>query len=76
MTRLSSDWRYKDENFQQRAYLLTSLVRNNIQLTSSAYQFCDHVIKKGWSPIFDDHECDRQIKELYTNFISEKNDNN
>lgn len=74
---MSYDWRHKDENFQKRSYLMTSLVRNNITLSSYAYQFCDELIKQGWTPSFDDRESDRQINLLYKEFILKvKNDNN
>ena len=71
MTPLVSNWCYKEEHFQQRAYLLTSLVRVGIAISSAAYSFCDFTINQGWSPPLNDCECDRQVLEMYGKFMRE-----
>ena len=71
MTPITADWRYKGEHFQQRAYLLTSLVRVGIALSASAYAFCDFTISQGWSTPLDDYECDRQVLDMFGQYMRE-----
>ena len=44
----SYDWRGKDENWQQRQFLLSAFVRSNITITAQVYEFCDHAISQGY----------------------------
>ena len=43
-----TDWRYKDELWQSRHFLLSSLVRSKVVVTSKAYEFCDYAISQGY----------------------------
>ena len=71
MTPLTSDWCYKNENLQQRAYLLTSLVRVGIAISGAAYEFCDFTIKNGWTPPLNDYDCDREVLDMFGCFMRE-----
>ncbi len=71
MSPVTVDWRYKGEHFQQRAYLLTSLVRVGVAISAAAYSFCDHTINQGWTPPLNDHECDRQVLDMFGRYMRE-----
>jgi hypothetical protein len=70
------DWRYKDENFQKRHFILSSFVRLQIPLTRDVYEFCDHAISHGYS--FDLGSLfvvDKQISQMYQEYLNEVNQN-
>jgi len=71
MTSLNSYQRYKDENFQKKAYLLASLVRVGIGMSAAAYSFLDFIISEGWTPPLNDYECDRQVLNMFVKFMRE-----
>ena len=45
---INSDWRYRDENFQKRHFVLSGFVRMKIPLTKDVYEFCDYIISQGY----------------------------
>ena len=66
------DWRFKDENFQKRSFILTGFVRMQIPLTRDVYEFCDYAISQGYQfdlASFDVVDC--QIKEYYTQYLNQ-----
>ena len=65
------DWRFKDEAFQKRAHLLSSLVRVGIVITQDVYEFCDFTLSQGWNPPEDKSECDNQTLEMYRRYLRE-----
>jgi len=68
---ITHDWRFKDECFQKRAYLLSSLVRVGIVITQDVYEFCDFTLSQGWNPPLDSDECDKQTLEMYRFYLRE-----
>ena len=58
------------ESFAQRAYLLSSLVRLGIHVSSHVYRFCDEVIETGWIAPHDNRDCDQQVLEMYSHYNS------
>ena len=69
------DWRFKDECFEKRAILLSSLVRDGIIVTRDVYEFCDFTLSQGWNPPADSQDCDNQTLEMYRRYLREvKND--
>ena len=65
------DWRFKDEAFSKRAYLLSSLVRVGMVITQEVYEFCDFTLSQGWNPPSDQRECDNQTLEMYRRYLRE-----
>lgn len=65
------DWRFKDEAFNKRAYLLSSLVRVGMVITQEVYEFCDFTLSQGWNPPSDQCECDNQTLEMYRRYLRE-----
>ena len=56
---------------QQRAFILSSLRRLNIPITTYAYRFADKVIKEGWMPPSGNlKEVDAKIELKYLEFIN------
>ena len=45
---INSDWRYRDENFQKRNFVLSGFVRMKIPLSREVYEFCDYIISQGY----------------------------
>ena len=71
MTPITDDWRYQGEHFHQREQLISSLVRVGVALSAAAYEFCDFTISQGWSTPLDDYECDRQVLDMFGQYIRE-----
>ena len=68
-TPINSDWRYKDDNFKKRSFVLSGFVRMKIPLTKQVYEFCDYIISQGYQ--FDLGSLvvvDRQILEEYNKY--------
>lgn len=68
-TPINSDWRYKDDNFQKRSFVLSGFVRMKMPLTREVYEFCDYIISQGYQ--FDLGSLvvvDRQILEEYNKY--------
>lgn len=73
MIPINGNWRYKDENFQKRHFILSSFVRMNIPLSRNVYEFCDWIIEKKYqfnltSLVIVDNE----VKLLYENYCNLK----
>lgn len=68
------NWRYKDENFQKRQFILSSFVRMSIPLSKDVYEFCDWIIEKKYQ--FDRSSLyivDQEVKTLYENYCNSIN---
>ena len=64
------DWRYKDENFQKRSFVLSGFVRMKMSLTKEVYEFCDYIISQGHQfDLGSLHVVDQQIKEEYNKYM-------
>jgi hypothetical protein len=56
---------------QQRAFILSSLRRLSIPITTHAYRFADKIIKSGWSPALGDlNQVDSQIIIKFREFMN------
>ena len=61
--------RQKDENFQQRSFVLSGFVRMGIPLTKQVYEFCDYIIMKGYQfDLASLHTVDKQILEEFNKY--------
>ena len=70
VTPINSDWRYKDENFQKRSFVLSGFVRMRLPLIREVYEFCDYIISQGYQfDLGSLHVVDQQIKEEYTKYM-------
>jgi hypothetical protein len=70
VTQTNADWRYKDDNFQKRSFILSGFVRMKIPLTRDVYEFCDYIISQGYQ--FDLGSLDmvdRQIREEFKKYM-------
>ena len=69
VTPINSDWRYRDDNFQKRSFVLSGFVRMKMPLTRQVYEFCDYIISQGYQ--FDLGSLvivDRQILEEFNKY--------
>ena len=48
VTPINSDWRYRNDNFQKRSFVLSGFVRMKMPLTRQVYEFCDYIISQGY----------------------------
>lgn len=56
---------------QQRAFILSSLRRLNIPISTYSYKFSDKIINEGWMPPLGNlNEVDSQINIKYQEFIN------
>ena len=63
-----------DNNPQQRAFILSSLRRLNIHISSYSYKFVDDVIREGWMPPLGNlTEVDSEIEAKFYKFKNGKN---
>ena len=61
------------EVLQQRAFILSSLRRLNIPISTFAYRFADQMIKEGWMPPLGSlSEVDSRIELKYAEFVNGK----
>jgi hypothetical protein len=61
------------EVLQQRAFILSSLRRLNVPISSFAYMFADQMIKDGWMPPLGSlSEVDDNIELKYLEFVNGK----
>ena len=70
VTPINADWRYKDENFQKRHFIMSGFVRMRMPLTREVYEFCDYIISQGYQ--FDLGSLvavDRQIREEFQKYM-------
>ena len=59
------------EVLQQRAFILSSLRRLNIPISTFAYRFADQMIKEGWMPPLGNlSEVDAKIELKYLEFTN------
>ena len=59
------------EVLQQRAFILSSLRRLNIPISTFAYRFADQIIKEGWMPPLGNlSEVDAKIELKYLEFTN------
>jgi hypothetical protein len=62
-----------NEVLQQRAFILSSLRRLNIPISTFAYRFADYTIKEGWMPPLGNlSQVDATIETKYQEFINGK----
>lgn len=60
-----------ESELQQRSFILSSLRRNGILISTSAYRFADKMIKENWAPHLGKlEEVDSEVKNKYDSFIS------
>lgn len=72
MMATQTDWRFKDENFQKRHFLLSSFVRLKYNLTRDVYEFCDFTISQGYNAPLDDlNKVDIDIKNRFHQYLKE-----
>lgn len=65
----SYSWRKKDDLWQKRHFLLSSIVRLKKPVTSFTYEFVDHLINQGYSPPLGSlTEVDIQVQKLYEEY--------
>jgi hypothetical protein len=58
---------------QQRAFILSSLRRIGIPITTYAYRFSDKIISEGWMPSLSSlDEVDQSIKIKFEKFMNEQ----
>jgi hypothetical protein len=61
-----SSWHNRDDKWQKRQFILTSLVRLNIKLSSAVYEFVDSLIDNDTQfPLDDLNNVDKEIFKLY-----------
>tara|TARA_B100001989_G_scaffold182525_1_gene132693 strand:+ start:3243 stop:3515 length:273 start_codon:yes stop_codon:yes gene_type:complete len=54
-------WRQEDGNTEIRQLALLCLIRHNIPLNRSAYEFCDHVVTEGYLNNIQDNKDGLQL---------------
>ncbi len=70
VTPINSDWRYKDDNFQKRSFILSGFVRMKIPLTKDVYEFCDYIISQGYQfDLGSLNVVDQQIREEFKKYM-------
>ena len=63
------DWREKNDKWQQRHFLLSSIVRLNITIHSHVYEFIDDLIDKGYkAPLGSLIDVDKEMKKMYDEY--------
>jgi hypothetical protein len=63
-------WRKKDDLWQKRNFLLSSIVRLKKPVTSFTYEFVDYLIDQGYNPPLGSlTEVDVQVQKLYEEYI-------
>ena len=69
VTPISADWRYKDDNFQKRSFVLSGFVRMKLPLTRQVYEFCDYIISQGYQfDLGSLNVVDKQILEEFNKY--------
>jgi hypothetical protein len=60
-----------NDQIKQRAFILSSLSRSKILISTYAYKFADKIINEGWMPSLGNlPEVDSEIKIKYEEFIN------
>jgi len=61
-----------NNNLQQRAFILSSLRRLNISISTYAYRFADKMIRDGWTPSLGSlDKVDAEIQVKFREFMNE-----
>jgi len=69
VTPISADWRYRDDNFQKRSFVLSGFVRMKLPLTRQVYEFCDYIISQGYQfDLGSLNVVDKQILEEFNKY--------
>jgi len=62
-----------EEIIKQRAFILSSLRRLNISISTYAYRFADKMIREGWMPSLGDlKQVDQEIEIKFWEFMNEQ----
>lgn len=62
-----------NEILKQRAFILSSFTRMKFTLSTTIYEFTDHIINNGWSPKLNNLEqVDEEILEKYNEYVKNK----
>jgi hypothetical protein len=62
-----------NNNLQQRAFILSSLRRLNISISTYAYRFVDKIIRDGWMPSLGSlDEVDVEVQVKFWEFMNEQ----
>jgi hypothetical protein len=65
--------KYSPEKLKQRAFILSSFIRQKMTLTVSIYEFADYIISTKWLPPLGNLESvDEEILKKYQAFIELK----
>jgi hypothetical protein len=60
-----------ESELQQRSFILSSLRRSKIEISTFAYRFADKMIKENWAPHLGKlEEVDSEVENKYHGFIS------
>ena len=70
VTPTNADWRYRDDNFQKRHFILSGFVRMKIPLNRDVYEFCDYIISQGYQfDLASLVNVDKQIREEFHKYM-------
>lgn len=72
----SYDWRNKEnyDLWQKRHFLMSSMVRLGIVITSNVYEFVDYVISQGYKPPLGSLvDVDNDMKKMYKEYVEHTN---
>jgi len=70
VTPTNADWRYRDDNFQKRHFILSGFVRMKISLNRDVYEFCDYIISQGYQfDLASLNIVDKQIREEFQKYM-------
>lgn len=61
-----NDWRFSDRFFERRITLMSSLIRNKIDLDAGAYDFMDYLISQGYTASAEN--LDKDVMRLHTEY--------
>jgi hypothetical protein len=65
--------KYSVEKLKQRAFILSSFIRQKMTLTVGIYEFTDHITSTSWLPPLGNLESvDKEILNKYQQFIESK----
>ena len=67
------DWKEKNDKWQKRQFLMSSINRLGISIHSNVYEFIDHLIISNYqSPLDSLVTVDKEIKKLYFEYLKNK----
>lgn len=68
---VNNAWRKKDNLWQSRHFLLSSIVRLGQPINPTVYEFIDHLIESGYkAPISGLDSVDIEVKSLYQKYCT------